>query len=198
MSVIKGNRIIYLYRLMNESATNDATAMAFTTENSRSKERDSDSVSTKDGPVNVPKEVETTISTTAIFSSENDAIVEKLEDAIDNATMVELWEVNLDKPGIETENKGKFASTYYHANITSFELSSGSEDHAEASLEFKVEGKGAKGYATVSDTQQQIAALVFKDTTKETNSVQAEPEAAQDPGAMQTDVTGTEEPGMME
>ena len=35
MGAIKGKRIIYLYRLLSEAAKSDATAIAFTTENSR-------------------------------------------------------------------------------------------------------------------------------------------------------------------
>ena len=54
MGVIKGNRIIYLYRILKDAATDDATAVAFTTENSKSKSRDSDTVTTKDGTIRVP------------------------------------------------------------------------------------------------------------------------------------------------
>lgn len=172
MGVIKGNRIIYLYRLLKEAKQNPATAMAFTTENSRSKSRDADTVTTKDGTIRVPGEVETEISTTALFASENDEMVGKLEKAIDSGEKVEIWEVNLDKPGTETENKGKFAAKYFQGYATSFELSSNSEDHAEASLDFGIEGTGKDGYATVTEKQQELAAYVFKDTTKEAESSQ--------------------------
>lgn len=165
MGVIKGKRIIYLYRILKEAATNDATAIAFTTENSRSKSRDSDTVTTKDGTIRVPGEVETEISTTALFASENDEMIAKIEKAIDDGDKVEIWEVNLDKPGTDT-NSGKFAAKYFQGYVTSFELSSNSEDHAEASLDFGIEGKGADGYATVTDEQQELAAYVFKDTSK--------------------------------
>lgn len=165
MGVIKGSRIIYLYRILKEEATNDAKAIAFTTENSRSKSRDSDTVTTKDGAIRVPGEVETEISTTAIFASENDEMIAKIEQAIDDGDKVEIWEVNLDKPGTG-EDSGKFAAKYFQGYVTSFELTSNSEDHAEASLDFGIEGKGADGYATVTDEQQEIAELVFKDTKK--------------------------------
>lgn len=165
MSVIKGNRIIYLYRILRDAATDDATAVAFTTENSKSKSRDSDTVTTKDGTIRVPGEVETEISTTAIFASENDTMISKLEKALDDGDKVEIWEVNMDKPGT-TENQGKFAAKYFQGYVTSFELSSNSEDHAEASLDFGIEGKGADGYATVTDEQQELAEYVFKDTVK--------------------------------
>lgn len=165
MAVIKGNRIIYLYRILKEETTNDASAIAFTTENSRSKSRDSDTVTTKDGTIRVPGEVETEISTTAIFASENDEMIAKIEKALDDGEKVEIWEVNLDKKGTDT-NTGKFAAKYFQGYVTSFELTSNSEDHAEASLDFGIEGKGVDGYATVTDEQQEIAAYVFKDTKK--------------------------------
>lgn len=165
MSAIKGKRIIYLYRVLKDEATSDATAIAFTTENSRSKSRDSDTVATKDGTIRVPGELETEISATAIFASENDEMISKIEKAIDDGDKMEIWEVNLDKPGTD-ENSSKFASKYFQGYVTNFELSSNSEDHAEASLDFGIEGKGADGYATVTDEQQEIAAYVFKDTKK--------------------------------
>ena len=165
MGVIKGKRIIYLYRILKDAATDDATAVAFTTENSKSKSRDSDTVTTKDGTIRVPGEVETEISTTALFASENDAMIDKLEKALDDGDKVEIWEVNMDKPGT-SDNASKFAAKYFQGYVTSFELSSNSEDHAEASLDFGIEGKGVDGYATVTDEQQELAAYVFKDTPK--------------------------------
>jgi TP901-1 family phage major tail protein len=166
MSVVKGDRIIYLYRILSEASTSDATGIAFTTENSKSISRDSDSVSTKDGTIRVPKNSETEIKTTAIFSSEGKAMIDKLKEAVKKGTMVEVWEVNLDVKGTETADLNKYASTYFHAYVTSFELTSNSEDHAEASLDFAVDGDGVDGYATVSDSQQTVAALAFKDTAK--------------------------------
>ena len=165
MGVIKGKRIIYLYRILKDAATDDATAVAFTTENSKSKSRDSDTVTTKDGTIRVPGEVETEISTTALFASENDAMIDKLEKALDDGDKVEIWEVNMDKPGT-SDNASKFAAKYFQGYVTSFELSSNSEDHAEASLDFGIEGKGVDGYATVTDEQRELAAYVFKDTPK--------------------------------
>lgn len=167
MSVIKGKRIIYLYRILEEAATTTATAVAFSTENSRSKSRDSDTVSTKDGVIRVPGDVEVEISTTALFATENDEMIGKLEAAIDNGNIVEIWEVNLDKKGTDAD-ANKYAAKYYQGYVTSFELSSNSEDHAEASLDFGIEGTGADGYATVTDEQKELASYVFKDTAKDT------------------------------
>lgn len=166
MSVIKGKRIVYLYRILKDAASITACAIAFTTENSRTKSRDSDTVSTKDGVIRVPQEAEVEISTTALFSDENDEMIDKLEKALDEGEKVEIWEVNLDKQGTG-ENSAKYAAKYYQGYVTSFELSSNSEDHAEASLDFGIEGTGEDGFATVTVEQQEIAAYAFKDTVKE-------------------------------
>lgn len=165
MSAIRGSRIVYLYRILKDAATNNATAIAFTTENERTKSRDADTTETKDGSIRTPGALESEITATAIFSSEGDAMITKLEKAVDNSDKVEVWEVNLDKPG-ETGNEGKFAAKYFQGYVTEFSLTSSAEDHAEASLTFGLEGAGADGYATVSDEQQEMASYVFQDTEK--------------------------------
>ena len=53
MGAIKGNKIVYLYRLLADAKTMAAMALAFQTENGRTKSRDSDTVVTKDGPIRV-------------------------------------------------------------------------------------------------------------------------------------------------
>ena len=165
MSAIQGKIIIYLYRILKDAATDDAKALAFTTENERTKSRDADTTETKDGPIRTPGALETEITTTAIFSSESDEMIAKLEKAVDDSEKVEIWEVNLDKPGT-SDNVGKFAAKYFQGYVTEFGSTSSAEDHAEASLTFGIEGTGADGYATVSDEQQEIASYVFADTEK--------------------------------
>lgn len=165
MSAIQGKRIIYLYRILKDAATDDATALAFTTENERTKSRDADTTETKDGPIRTPGPLETEITATAIFSSESDEMITKLEKAVDDSEKVEIWEVNLDKPGT-SDNVGKFAAKYFQGYVTEFGSTSSAEDHAEASLTFGIEGTGADGYATVSDEQQEIASYVFADTER--------------------------------
>ena len=165
MSAIQGKRIIYLYRILKDAATDDAKALAFTTENERTKSRDADTTETKDGPIRTPGALETEITTTAIFSSESDEMITKLEKAGDDMDTVEIWEVNLDNPGT-SDNAGKFAAKYFQGYVTEFGMTSSAEDHAEASLTFGIEGTGKEGYATVSDEQQEIASYVFADTEK--------------------------------
>ena len=165
MGAISGKRIVYLYRVLKDAATADAIGIAFTTENGRTKTRDADTTETKDGPVRTPGALESEVTATALFSSESDEMIGKLEGALDNSDKVEVWEVNLDKPGTE-DNVGKYAAKYFQGYVTEYELTSSAEDHAEASLTFGLEGTGADGYATLTEEQQEIASYVFADTEK--------------------------------
>jgi TP901-1 family phage major tail protein len=158
---VQGKEIIYLFRLLKEAANNTAVAMAFTTENERSKSKDADTVATKDGSIRVPGAVEVEITATAILAT-GDELADKLEDAMDNDELLEIWEVNL----AEKTSDNKFKGRYFQGYLTEFSLSSSSEDHAEYSTTFAINGGGVKGDVTVSAEQQEVASYAFADTTK--------------------------------
>jgi TP901-1 family phage major tail protein len=159
---VQGKDIIYLFRILSEAATKDAVVMAFTTENERTKSKDADSVATKDGSIRVPGATEIEITATAILAVGDD-LAEKLEDAMDNDELMEIWEVNLAEKG---STDGKFKGRYFQGYLTEFSLSSSAEDHAEYSTTFAINGVGVKGDVTVSAEQQEIASYVFADTAK--------------------------------
>lgn len=165
-TAVKGSKIIYLFRILKNAASQAAVAMAFTTENERSKSKDSESVATKDGAIVIPGEVETEISATAILAV-GDTLAEELEDAMDNNDVIEIWEANLEATGSTT---GKFKGRYFQGYLTEFTLSSSAEDHAEYECTFAINGSGAKGDVTVTAEQQEIATYVFKDTAKDTTA----------------------------
>lgn len=160
---VHGKKIAYLYRLLKEASTTDATFVAFTTENSTSYSRDSDSTATKDGNIRTPGTVEVEISTTAILAK-GDAMIGKLKNALINGEIVEIWEVNLAEP---SETGSKFKATYFQGYVSEFEETSNAEDYVECSLTFAINGSGAEGEATVSAEQQEmIETYGFKDTSK--------------------------------
>jgi TP901-1 family phage major tail protein len=158
---VQGKKLVYLYRIMSEAATNDAVALAFTTENERTKSKDSDTTVTKDGAIRTPGAAEVEITATAILAK-GDTLIDKLEDALDNDELIEIWEANLE----EAKDGNKFAGRYYQGYLTEVSLSSSAEDHVEVSLTFGINGSGAKGDVTVSAEQQAVADYVFADTTK--------------------------------
>lgn len=158
---VKGNQIVYLFRILKDAAIKNAVAMAFTTENERSKSKDSDSVVTKDGSINIPGAVEQEISATALLAKGN-PLADELEDALDNNELIEIWEANLAEP--VGESGDKFKGRYFQGYLSEFTLSSSAEDHAEYETTFAINGSGVKGDVTVTTEQQEIASYVFKDT----------------------------------
>lgn len=160
---VQGKKIVYLHRIKKDSATTDGTTLAFTTENGRSKSKDADSTETKDGPIRTPGASETEITATSILAK-GDEMIEKLEDAMDNDELIEIWEANLAEPAGSGENK--FKGMYFQGYLTEFEKTSSAEDYVECSLTFAINGTGKKGDVTVSVEQQEIANYVFTDTQK--------------------------------
>ena len=160
---VQGKKIVYLYRVAKNEATKDGTQIAFTTENERTKSKDADSTATKDGSIRTPGTAEVEITATSILAK-GDEVLDELEAAMDNDDLIEIWEANLDEPADAGDNK--FKGTYFQGYLTEISRSSSAEDFVEVSLTFGINGNGAKGDVTVSAEQQEMAAYVFKDTTK--------------------------------
>ena len=158
---VAGKKLVYLYRIMSKAASAAGVALAFTTENERTKSKDSDSVVTKDGAIRVPGASEVEITATSLLAK-GDTFIDELEDAMDNDEIIEIWEANLD----ESAGENKFKGMYFQGYLTEISKASNAEDHVEVSLTFAVNGNGARGDVTVSAEQQEIAAYVFADTNK--------------------------------
>lgn len=161
---VQGRKIIYLYRVLENAATADGAALAFTTENGRTKSKDADSTATKDGSIRTPGVAEVEITATSLLAK-GDTLLDELETALDEDKLIEVWEVNLAEPGTG-ENASKFKAKYFRGYLTEFEITSNAEDYTEVSLTFGMNGNGEDGYATVTKQQQEIANYVFTDTQK--------------------------------
>lgn len=160
---VSGKKIVYLYRILKEAPTTNAQGIAFTSENGRSVSVDSDSTATKDGAIRTPGTPEIEITSTS-YLAKGDTLIDKLEEAMLNGNLMEIWEANLEEPAETGENL--FKGVYYQGYITEFEKNSSAEDHAEISLTFGINGKGKKGNVTVTAAQQELADYVFTDTQK--------------------------------
>lgn len=160
---VQGKKLVYLYRIKKDDAGSDATTLAFTTENGRTKSKDADSTATKDGSIRTPGTAETEITATSILAV-GDKMIDKLEAALDNDELIEIWEANLAEPAETGENR--FKGMYFQGYLTEFEKTSNAEDFVECSLRFGINGSGAKGDVTVTVDQQEIANYAFADTQK--------------------------------
>lgn len=157
---VAGKKLVYLYRIASEAANNAATAIAFVTENERTKSKDSDAVVTKDGSIRIPGAVEQEITCTSLLVK-GDTFINKLEEALDNDELIEVWEANLEEA---TGTGNKFKGRYFQGYLTELAYASSAEDHVEVSLTFGINGNGAAGDVTVSAEQQEVANYVFTDT----------------------------------
>lgn len=160
---VQGTKLVYLYRIQKEATSSAGATLAFTTENERTMSKDADSTMTKDGSIRTPGNFEQEITATSILST-TDTLIAKLEEALDNGDLIELWEANLELPADEGENK--FKGKYFQGYITEISISSPSDGHVEVSLTFGINGTGAAGDVTVTTEQQEEASYVFKDTTQ--------------------------------
>jgi TP901-1 family phage major tail protein len=160
---VQGKRIVYLYRLNKDAATTDGATLAFVTENTRTKSKENESTVTKDGSISTPGAIEQEISSTSILAKD-DALVAKLEDALDNGDLLDIWEANLDEPAETGENK--FKGRYFQGYLTEMEQTSSAEEFVELSHTFAINGAGVRGDVTVTAEQQEMANYVFADTAK--------------------------------
>lgn len=162
MSTIAGKKIIYLYRLHDEAATEDGAKIAYVIENGRTKSKDADSTATKDGSMRTPGAMEQEITATTLLAK-GDTMIEKLEGALDNDDLLDIWEVNLEEAGASV---GKYKGRYFQGYLTEMERASSAEDMAEISLTFGINGAGATGDVTVTAEQQEEADYSFTDTPR--------------------------------
>lgn len=161
MSAVTGKNLIYLYRLESEKATEDGTRIAFTTEDELSISADADATATKDGSVRGASVAELEKTCTSLMDAD-DEMLPKLKGAILNGSLIELWEVNLDKPVSNQTNK--YEGTYYQAYLSEFTTSSPADGNVEVSMTFGINGKGADGSVTVTASQHDDEQYTFVDT----------------------------------
>lgn len=160
--VVQGKDLVYLYRILDEAATKAGTTLAFTTENERTVSQDSETTVTKDGTMRTPGAPEIEITATS-YLAKGDDLGDRLEDAMLNNKIIEIWEANLAEPVADSENK--FKGKYFQGYLTEKTVASSAEETVELSLTFAINGTGEAGDVTVTAEQQEIAAYVFKDTT---------------------------------
>lgn len=159
---VQGKKLIYLYRILSEAAKEDGTTLAFTTENGRTKSKDANSTATKDGSIRTPGAAEVEITATSILKK-GDKLIDKLEKALDEDSLIEIWEANLMEPAADGNNK--FKGKYFQGFLTEIEYTANADEFVEVSLTFGINGTGEDGDITIT-TSQKEQAYAFTDTPK--------------------------------
>ena len=94
---VQGKNIVFMVRKYADRKTKAASSVIFQTDYGRSLSADSDATATKDGNVNTSKPASTEVTASLILSIQDD-LIDALEDACQNGDLLEIWEINLQKP----------------------------------------------------------------------------------------------------
>ena len=159
---IKGDKLVFYYRLLKNEKTKDAMMIGYQTEGGENLSRDSDTTATKSGPIPVPGTLEVELSFTALVEK-NGTAEKELKSALYDSEKVEIWLVNLGRPSTEAN---KYDASYYQGIVSQFEKSADADDFATYATTFKGQGKPQDGYVTVTKEEEEALAYAFRDLAK--------------------------------
>lgn len=162
---IKGDKLVFYYRLLKNEKTKDAMLIGYQTEGGENLSRDSDTTATKSGPIPVPGTLEVELSFTALVEK-NRTAEKELKNALYDSEKVEMWLVNLGRPSTEANAENKYDASYYQGIVSQFEKSADADDFATYATTFKGEGKPQDGYVTVTKEEEEALAYAFRDLAK--------------------------------
>lgn len=151
-TAIHGTDYLSFFRLYKDRETEDASKMRFLTESTISKEKESDTRATKDGPLSSVTDGESSADFTSIAWREDDGTLaywKKLERAFDDNELVEFWNVDI-KSGEEGRD---LDCTYHRGYFTSFEISAPADGQVELSYTYTINGRGVSGKDTLTEEQ---------------------------------------------
>lgn len=162
MAVAKGKNIVLLIRDLSQPKT-EADYILYQTDFSKTISKEVDETVTKTGTIKATSDSSTEISITAL-AQEDDAVLDALEDGMHTDKKYGFWEINKAVEGAEVGDKGKYKALYYEGEITNYDLTAGAEGPIEVTMDLTIEGVGQRGFATLTEEQEEFVQYVFKDT----------------------------------
>lgn len=162
MAVAKGKNIVLLIRDLSQPTT-EADYILYQTDFSKTISKEIDETVTKTGTIKATSDSSTEISVTAL-AQEDDAVLDTLEDGMHTDKRYGFWEINKAVEGDEVGDTGKYKALYYEGEITNYDLTAGAEGPIEVSMDLTIEGHGQRGFATLTEEQEEFVQYVFKDT----------------------------------
>lgn len=156
---IQGRDKILMFRRLSKATEDTAGKLALQTEHTLNYSRSTSTTQTKDGTVSSKGGLEVTVSINAV--STDDEVNNMMFEAMEAGEILECWEINLAKE----DESGKYAALYMQGLLDTWEVPSDSENVSEFSANLIVNDKPKKGYATLTEQQQEEIAYAFRDTT---------------------------------
>lgn len=162
MAVAKGKNIVLLIRDLSQPTT-EADYILYQTDFSKTISKEIDETVTKTGTIKATSDSSTEISVTAL-AQEDDAVLDTLEDGMHTDNRYGFWEINKAVVSEGVEDAGKYKALYYEGEITNFDMTAGAEGPIEVTMDLTIEGVGQRGFATLTEEQEEFVQYVFKDT----------------------------------
>lgn len=159
---LSGTRKVLMFKLAKDRDKQNATRLALETTHTIKEAGKVATTETKDGTVNNPGEITTTIDIEALAS--DSSTYRLLHYAAKHNELVDCWEINFEKPS--PSEKGKYLAQYGSGYLSSWETPDKVGDNETIKTTLNVDGKLVSGYATVSDEDVATANNFFRDTTK--------------------------------
>lgn len=153
--LISGKDLVLFFRRRADHATEDGAKLRFQTEHSFSFGKETETIITKDGPINVISDGENTADITSLAYKEETAPIETWKNIrtwFKNNDLVEIWQVD-----VSSLSTGTYSVEYFQGYVTSFEISAPAEGRVELSMSYAINGNGAEGTDTL--TAEQLAAI---------------------------------------
>ena len=161
-AMLEGKNKVLLFRELKNENT-EAAKLTFQTDHSFALNRDTDSITTKDGKIVKLGELESEITGIEAVQAKDDPVAEMLQTAVIEGNKLEVWEVTVDEE--LKDESGKYPAMYAQGYMTSWEKGASSEDEANYSGEFQIELVPQFGLATLTEEQQEAVQYAFRDTT---------------------------------
>ena len=155
LAKVKGKDVVTYMRLFSERKTAAASLIPYQTGMSFGVSRNSDSTSTKDGPLSTQGALETDFSVD--FVNNTSEIADKALDAAVSGERIEAWKVNRGRRNAT----GQAEIWYVQGTISEDSGDNDSDSDATRSLTIAVDGEPKHGWAKLSDEQEELIDYVL-------------------------------------
>lgn len=156
---IKGiNTVLFFQALGDQESDGNKLRLAFQTDHSISRERETIEEQTKDGMVKDTGNEDVSIDITS-FVVRGDKTHELLKDSYVEDKTLQCWEVDITE---QTED-GKYPATYMQGKLTNYNTSAGTDGYAELSTTFAVNLSPRDGHVTLTPEQFTAVQYAFHD-----------------------------------
>lgn len=157
---VKGQKKVLFFQSFDDAETDgNKLRLAFQTEHTLTKERETIEEATKDGIVKeTSDQMNASIDLTA-YVAKGDATYELLDESFDNNAPLQAWEVDVTEETVD----GKYDAVYMQGQLENFEVSNDSEGFAELSTTFQVNLTPQRGQVSLTPDQFSAVQYAFKD-----------------------------------